>query len=288
MKNLNVLMALLLILLMGCGLKVGNLDVGKLASSGKQIISGGELSPAQQSKVGEEMAAILLGTAPLVTETSLNRYINRVGRWLTVQLPEDSRQWHFGIILTDDFNAFSTPSGHVLISTGVISRLRSEAELAAVLAHEIAHVYLQHQVEAIEKSRTYQGVGELLFTVADSQQQAKGGYDKNSYRNRQIAEGVFNVTRELYTLGLSRDDENAADRFAVRLLTRAGYDSYAYISMLQVLQSVSPDKQTLWLTTHPPTDERLVQVAPVAEQLFSQYGSGKNLSDRYQKQVSKR
>ena len=259
----NALFCIGLSFLIGCGLKVGNLDVGKLASAGKGVLTGNKLSLKEQKVIGEQMTAIIVGSSKVHQNAELQKYVNKVGQWVAMHAnPETAKgvdtEWHFIVIDTPDFNAFSMPGGYVVISSGVIDRLSSEAELAAVLAHEIVHVEQKHQVKAIEKSKTYSNVGDLAFLAADYHQgQKSGGYDQDALKNRKIATNLFNATHNLYTKGIGREDELDADEKAVVLMARAGYDPYAYLSMMQIVESIDDNRKTLILATHPKAKDRI-------------------------------
>jgi beta-barrel assembly-enhancing protease len=249
-----------LLFLAGCGLKVGNLDLAKIASTGSRVLSGNQLSLEQQQVIGQQMTAIIVGSSKLHANAKLQKYVNRVGLWVAMQSKQKdakANNWQFIIIDTPDFNAFSMPGGYIVISSGVIDRLSSESELAAVLAHEIVHVEQKHQVKAIEKDNRWSDVGELAFSAADFQKAQKGGYSDNALKNRQLLKATSAVAQKIYTKGLSRDDELDADAKAVVLMTRAGYDPFAYLSVLQIIESIDNDKKLLMLATHPKVSERL-------------------------------
>jgi len=259
---LQTLVAASLTFLLACGLQVGNLDIGKIATASKGVLTGNKLDLKQQKEIGQQMTAIVVGSSKLHKNAKLQQYVNDVGQWVALHTSPDTAKnaaasWQFIVIDTPDFNAFSMPGGYVVISSGAIDRLSSEAELAAVLAHEIVHVEQKHQIKAIEKSKTFSNVGDLAFLAADYQQSKKGGYDENRLKNRQIASELFNVTHNLYTKGLSREDELDADEKAVVLMTRAGYDPYAYISVLQLVESIDNQNKTLILATHPAVSDRI-------------------------------
>ncbi|WP_196140880.1 M48 family metallopeptidase [Aliikangiella sp. G2MR2-5] len=262
LKLVALVCSIPLLLLLGCGLKVGNLDIGKLAQAGKGVVTGNKLSQEEQYIIGRKMTAIVVGSSQLHKSAKLQRYVNSVGQWIAshavpLQSGKAPSRWQFIVIDTPDFNAFAMPGGFIVVSSGAIDRLSSEAELAAVLAHEIIHVEQQHQVKAIEKSKTLSNVGDLAFIAADYHQTQKGGYSQDSFKNRQIATELFNVTQNLYTKGISREDELDADEKAVVLMTRAGYDPYAYLSVMQILESTDDSRKALLLATHPKASERI-------------------------------
>ncbi len=284
---LNSVIAILLMwALLACGgLKVGGYDVGNIAKTSAKVISGNHLDENQQTIIGRKMAAIILGSSSLHKDESLQKYVNKVGRWVASQSGSKEKQWQFMVIDTPDFNAFSMPGGFVIISSGVIDRLSSEAELAGILAHEISHVARQHQVKAIEKSSSFSNIGELAFLAADANQTRKGGYSKKSSRNTAIAKGLFDVTHTLYTKGLGRDDELDADIRAVVLTARAGYDPYAYLSVMQLVDSIDNKNKTLLLATHPKTSERIEVVAKAIEKISQISRQTKTLESRFLKET---
>jgi len=284
---LNSLMAAVLMwAILACGgLKVGGYDVGKIAQTGANVISGSQLDEEQQKVIGMKMAAIILGSSSLHKDDSLQAYVNKVGSWVASQAGSQEKQWQFMVIDTPDFNAFSTPGGYVIISSGVIDRLSSEAELAGILAHEISHVAQQHQVKAIEKSNTYSNWGELAFVAADANQTRRGGYSKKSMMNTTIAESLFDMTHSLYTKGLGRDDELDADIRAVILTARAGYDPYAYLSVMQLVDSIDNKNKTLLLATHPKTSTRIGVVAETIEKISRFSKQTNSLESRFLKET---
>src|SRR5690606_31603400 len=107
----------------------------------------------EEIEIGGHLAGIVLGAAPLAEDPALQHYVNRLGRWLAQHSERPNLPWKFGVIETDDVNAFSTPGGYVLISRGLFDRMRNEAELAGVLAHEIAHVVDKHHIKALQNDK---------------------------------------------------------------------------------------------------------------------------------------
>lgn len=280
-----------LVFLLACNTaSLSNIDLGKLASAGSKVVTGNSLSIEQQQGVGEQMAAAIIGSSKVHQNQALQKYVNKVGRWLAMQSSVGKQSdgkidWQFVVIDTPDFNAFSMPGGYVVISSGVIDRLSSEAELAAVLAHEVVHVEQNHQVKAIEKSSRLSGLTDLAMLAGDQYQAGRGSYGAEDLAKRQLAEGVANIVQNLYTKGLGRDDELDADQKAVVLMTRAGYDPYAYLTVMQIAASVDDGKKALLLATHPKADDR-IKVAYQSLQYVEPYaGKGKVVDKRFWKSV---
>jgi len=238
----------------------------KALSIGKKVVEASrEINQQEEVEIGNGVAARVLGTAPLVDDAALQKYVNRVGLWLALQTERPDLPWHFGVIASDDVNAFSTPGGNILVTRGMYSRFRNEAELAGVLAHEIAHVLEKHQVKAIQKSLGNAWKAELVGAVAEN----KGG--KSS---EHIAK-AFTAGTELYTRGLDKQDEFDADRMGVVIAARAGYNPYGLVGVLQTLGEINAQDSAvaLMFKTHPSPGARLdILASAMGEQLDGHAG----------------
>jgi beta-barrel assembly-enhancing protease len=135
----------------------------------------------------------------LAADPALQRYVNVLGRWLALQTERPDLPWIFGVLDDAGFNAFATPGGHIFVTRGLVMRMRNEAELAGVLAHEIVHVLKKHHLKAVQKNAGFALAGDLLDAVG------KGGNDR--------AKAAFlDIGRKLYASGLDQSDEFEADR----------------------------------------------------------------------------
>ena len=264
-------------LLLGSGLaQAFNLDLGKLVDIAKQASNMGEIDEERERYIGGDMAAKLLGAAPLLDNADLQKYVNDLGQWLALQTDRSGLQWRFGVLDTNDINAFAAPGGYVFVTAGLLGRLQNEAELAAVIAHEIGHVVRKHHLVAIQDQAGSNILTNVMSIAADQ--------DENSAEWNML----IDAGSDLYTKGLSRDDEVDADLVGVVILARAGYDPYALASVLQRLGGVNPNDSTLALMTktHPAPDERLlVLLAAMGDQLDS-YASQPQLEARFRQQVA--
>jgi predicted Zn-dependent protease len=196
--------------------------------------------------MGRDVAAALLGAAPLVRNTDQQRYVNRVGSWLALHSGRPDLPWRFGILDTPGVNAFATPGGHVFVTRGLVERVRSEAELAGILAHEIAHVVQKHHLNDIRKA-----AGKNL--ALDLASLKSGGIAGEAGR------ALARVGLEGFVRGLSREDELEADRIGVVIAARAGYEPFGLPAVLQTLASMPQDDSAmaLFLKTHPTPLDRL-------------------------------
>ena len=147
-------------------------DIGRILGAGKDLATAaGGMDEKEEIAVGREVAGRMLGAAPLVADPGLQAYVNRVGRWVASQTERPDLPWHFGVIDSPAINAFAAPGGYVLITRGALALMESEAELAGVLAHEIAHVDQKHIIEAIRRSSVFVQVRDetqLTGSVLDS------------------------------------------------------------------------------------------------------------------------
>ena len=249
---------------------LGNI-VNRVKTAKKVGDSMREIGPEEEIKIGGDLASMILGAAPLVDNAAEQHYVNRVGMWLAMHTTRADLPWRFGIVDTEDVNAFSTPGGYVLITRGMFERFRNESELAGVLAHEIAHVVQKHHLHALQNEMRTSAVAEAGSSVVSSQGGVAGF----------VSAQVIKAGKTLYTRGLDKGDEYEADRMGVVIAARSGYSPYGLVGVLQTLSAAQDDKGlTLMMKTHPnPTDRmdrldramgtKLDGLTPVADDLPS-------------------
>jgi predicted Zn-dependent protease len=250
----------------------GSIDWRKAADTVQKVQKARtEIDEPQEIVLGDGIAANLLGAAPLLDNAAVQRYVNRIGRWLASQSERPDLPWLFGVLDDSDVNAFSTPGGNVFITKGLLAQMSSEAELAGVLAHEISHVVRKHHVLAIRKGAQ----AELLTDLANDAIRRKGGDPK-------LAKLVSAGT-EVYARGLDKNDEYEADRMGVVIAARGGYDPYGLPAVLQTLQSLNPNDSGLALMfkTHPALGERLSRLDRMMSLAFADMEGRPDLAGRF-------
>ncbi|MBU0593953.1 MAG: M48 family metalloprotease [Gammaproteobacteria bacterium] len=254
-----------------------NLDLNKLISAGKNLNEASkDISEPEEISIGEGMASVLLGTAPLVKSDTLQTYVNQVGRYLSLQTERPDLPWHFGVLDSDSVNAFATPGGHIFITSGLLRKMHSEAELAGVLSHEIAHVLRKHHLVAMKKAG---GMG-FLTDVASIAVDQKGG---GGYAGKELSKNLISGMKEILVRGLDKDDEYEADRMGVVIATRAGYDSYGLPAVLQMLDGLSNTSDvSLLFSTHPAPESRMDTLSGVMQSKFDHY-QGQSVNDRFRR-----
>lgn len=226
---------------------------------------------AQEIAIGREVTGSLLGAAPLVKDAALQKYVNSVGRWVASQSERADLPWHFGVIDSEDINAFSAPGGFVVITKGLYRRLNNEAQLAGILGHEIGHVVKKHQLKVIQKQQLLNKGASLL-----SEKFAKD----NKIANKAIGTGA-----EISARGLDKSAEYEADRLGLSVATRAGYDAYGLVDVLQNLTQTGKNDGSVALLfkTHPLPEERLLALSDAAGDKLDNLKPGKTLENRFYK-----
>jgi predicted Zn-dependent protease len=250
------------------------LDINRLIDSARDVgRAGKDIDEKQEVEIGREMAATLLGAAPLVANDALQRYVNAVGRWLASQTERPDLPWSFGVLDAPQLNAFAAPGGFIFVTRGLLERMRSESELAGVLAHEIAHVLQKHHLKAIQKSAQ---VGLATNVLALALQE----------RNSAARDKLISFGKEMYTRGLDRADELEADRLGMVIAARGGYDPWGLPAVLQTLQAMNPQDSgiALMFKTHPAPAERLGALEKAAAPLEA-YSAQPQLAERFSQHV---
>lgn len=232
----------------------------------------GNPSADEELRIGRQLAGNLLGAVPLVKDAKLQRYVNEVGRWVASQGERPELKWYFGVLDSEDVNAFALPGGYVFVTRGLVGLLSSEAELAGVLGHEIGHVLLQHHLKVLKQS---QMVGVASGVLGS---QVGGGRLEAAAIQQLLGKGAEAVAR-----GLDKSAEFEADRVGVVLATRAGYSPYGLPMALQKIAQRNPREASVALLfkTHPLPQERLLRLGDAMGDSFERYADGGQLAERF-------
>jgi beta-barrel assembly-enhancing protease len=229
-------------------------------------------NPSQEDEiaVGRNVTGTILGAAPLVNDAKLQAYVNKVGRWVASQSERTSLPWHFGVIDSTDVNAFAAPGGYVLITKGLYQRLASEAQLAGVLGHEIAHVVQRHHLKVMQKQALMDAGTSFL----------KEKISKNKITQRAVTTGA-----EISARNLDKSAEYEADSMGTVLAARAGYDAYGLAEVLQEMELLGNNDGSVALLfqTHPHPDDRVAQLSLVSGDQIDKISGGKTLENRFYK-----
>jgi predicted Zn-dependent protease len=214
-----------------------------LARIGQQALP---IGPEKEREIGFGIAATVAGRYRLVQNEPLLRYVNLVGQAVAQQSVRAGEvSFRFGVLDTDEVNAWAAPGGYVLLTRGALALMESEAELAGVLAHELAHVDQKHVIEEIRRS--------AVFQQATDEAQLQGA----------LLDQISAAGTTLLFTGLSRGDELQADSLGLMYAAAAGYRTDGLLQFLRHLQGAegtgSAGLREL-IATHPATADRLLAV----------------------------
>jgi predicted Zn-dependent protease len=155
--------------------------------------------------------------------------------------------WQFNVQKTKDLNAYCMPGGRIMVYSGLIEGLDlSDAELATVLAHEVAHALREHTRERVSRAYAQQLVLSGAAAVTGASEAAAN-----------IANMVAEVT---FQLPFSRDQESEADQIGLELMARAGYDPRAALTLWNKMSAAQSSGQPKFLSTHPPPGDRIKDI----------------------------
>ncbi|MDR0374858.1 MAG: M48 family metalloprotease [Treponema sp.] len=223
-----------------------------------------DITPSEEYYIGRAVGANILSNYTLYTEDpELTAYVNKILGVLVINSPRPTiyNGYHAAILDTDEINGFSTSGGHIFITRGLLDVADSEDALAAVLAHELAHILLQHSVKSIKNSRFTSAIQQVAGIAAE----AAGLDELTRIFDESIREAVSNALDK----GYSREQEYEADEAAVSLLAAAGYTPSSIVGMLESIKANAaqsggkaayPSVGSVLQSTHPSPDDRLQEI----------------------------
>jgi len=217
-----------------------------------------EFSMRDNYFLGRTVAAQILARYSLYTEKPvLIDYLNLICKALAINSP--APEWYSGyhvmILDAPELNAFSTPGGHIFVTRGLISAVSSEDMLAAVIAHELAHIQLNHGTAEIKNARLIQYLGNEQQRISQSV--------PLEIQRQVFTEIVDEIVQSLFTKGYSQLQEFEADSNAYNLLVSAGYNDRSLIELLRILESESQNQIGSLNSTHPLPVQRIANLQKV-------------------------
>ena len=242
-------------------------DLGLIARVGRSALP---IGPEKEREIGFGIAATVAGRYALVGDEALTRYVNLVGRSVALQSTRRGEiPFVFGVVDTDEVNAFAAPGGYVLLTRGALARMDSEAELAGVLAHEIAHVDETHVLDEIRRSSV----------LADARDEAQlTGF---------IMDRLAEAGGSLLFTGLSREDELEADSLGAIYAAASGYRPDGLLRFLERLDEEAAADSSLreWTATHPSESDRVEALRRQFAASDLDLTSGRDLPERFRAAV---
>jgi len=206
------------------------------------------ISTSQEVQMGDSLSVEVGNKYPLLKDPVVTGYVNEVGQKVVAVCGRRDISYHFNVIADKkQVNAFALPGGYVYVYEGLLLQASDEAELAAVLGHEIGHVVERHAMKQLSKQYSYEF---LVSLVLGNQPGRWSGLAANLFGTAGL-------------LKFSRDDEYEADKLAVVYTNAAGYSPLAvadFLGKLETLQGRDPGQLETLLMTHPPTLDRISRV----------------------------
>jgi len=253
LRPLRLGLLFLLILLSGCA-------VNPVTGESNFVL----LSEDEEIAIGRQNHALAIKRYGLYDNPQLQKYVQRVGSQLAANSHRKNLIFRFTVLDTSEINAFALPGGYIYITRGLLAYLSNEAELAAVLGHEIGHVTARH---AVRQHSAATATGILAAVVA-----SQAGFNG--------AGNLFNTIGTALVRGYGRDHELESDRLGAEYIARNGYDPLAMLEVIRVLKNQEVYDKKLAksenreanvyhgvFATHPDNDKRLQEVVMRAQQL---------------------
>jgi predicted Zn-dependent protease len=201
------------------------------------------VSVDQEIAIGRQAQAEVRSQIPQTRDRMVVGYVESLGRRLAARADGPKYPYSFSVADKADLNAFALPGGPLWIHRGILQTAENEAQVAGVMAHEIAHVAQRHAAEQLTKATVANGLLGLLGAAID-------GRGKGEAAARIGA----SLGAQFMFLKFSRDDEREADRVGAEIVRRAGWDPQGmveFFDLLQRQQRRSPGSVATFLSTHP-------------------------------------
>jgi predicted Zn-dependent protease len=258
-------------LLRGCGMKrwalaallclVAGCISGPMttpAKPGQEATSFNLFTVDQDIEIGKQSAAEAEKQLTLLGDPAVDAYLNRIVSALTKEAPGAKYPYHAKAVREKQVNAFALPGGPMYVNSGLLQAARSEAELAGVMGHELAHVALRHGThQASEAYAAKTGLGVLGGLLG-------GGTGAD------VLTAIGGVGLNAAFLKFSRDAETEADVTGAGMMARAGYDPNAMADFFALLREESgrdPSSLEAFLSDHPSPADREVRIRELAKTL---------------------
>lgn len=213
------------------------------------------INESTEIRIGQQGASQIESQYGVVTDPAWNARVTRIGRSLAAVSTRPNLPWRFRILNVPEINAAALPGGPVYVTRGLMALNLPDAELAAVIAHEVAHIQNRDSVRAIQRAMTYELVSDLVLGNSRATQMAA---------DLAIQYGV--------QLPHSRADEYAADALGIKLAYNAGYAPGGMVAFLQRLNALSAGQPSgpAWARTHPLTSDRIARASQLTAQVATQ------------------
>ncbi|TAK03461.1 MAG: peptidase [Candidatus Manganitrophaceae bacterium] len=246
--------ALLIVFLIaaGCaGVDLKRIDPNRALQSAVQLAQAAvPIDTEKEIKIGRGVAAKIAGKFGIDSDPALTRYVALVGTAVAGLSDRADLPYRFAVLNSDTINAFAAPGGFIFVTRGAIRQAKDEAELAGILAHEVAHVTQRHVVKEIQKANLIGAAGSVGATALDT--------------DPKLFEKVADFAADLLFKGLAKEDEYEADRLGTEYASRLGYFPLGLRDFITSLASQRPgedkSKAAMLFATHPKPADRVAMI----------------------------
>ena len=242
------------------------LGIAKKANDVREL----RMTDAEEQQLGANVSERIRTRYGVVQDANVHRYVALVGTALALNSTRPTLPWTFIVLDTDGVNAFAAPGGYVHITRGALALIKSEAELAGVLGHEIIHVTEKHTVRAIQKNQAVQmGAAETLSGSA-------------ALMDRVVTAVYDNIVER----GFGRAEENESDELGITLANKTGFAPNGLTSFLVTLKERNKnatEKRGLF-ASHPEMQDRLDRITKLIAS--KKLAATATLEARYTKNVT--
>jgi beta-barrel assembly-enhancing protease len=212
------------------------------------------MSRENQEAMGKEVAAQVYQQMPVLPDSSPEtQYIRQLGQKLVATIPSQySWPFEFHVVAQKEINAFALPGGQMFINIGTITAAANEAELAGVMGHEMAHVYMQHSAKQAGKAKTTS----MLAGLASMALGMSGAGDMAGGLVGQLSQMGIQMGAQGLMMKYSRGDESQADAVGAVILYKAGYDPQGMADFFKAMETQGGEAPPQWLSSHPSPGNR--------------------------------
>ena len=208
--------------------------------------------------IGRNLALQFLSENKVLKDERLLSFVREIGEKVSKVSDRSYLPYHFYVLDYDDINAFALPGGYIFINKGLVDKTDTDG-LAFVLGHEIAHVCARHSIKRLQVSL---GLNLLL------------GLALGDAKHADLRKGI-DIIYNIIALGYSRQDEFLADSLGVTYAQKAGFSPYGAITVLNKLKEEGEkDYRLVFLRSHPPLEERIINVRRKIEELQAYFNTG--------------
>jgi len=253
--------------LTGCSTNpvTGKSELSLVSTEQEIAIGSQQYSPTRQTQGGDYVA-----------DPSIQKYVASIGNKLAA-VSDRKLPYEFRVINDSTPNAWALPGGKIAINRGLLTELKSEGELAAVLGHEIVHAAARHSAHGLQRGILLQGA-----LIASSIALSDNEYRNLALAGAQIGAGMVNQK-------YGRDAEREADYYGMKYMSKAGYDPAKAIDLQKTFVRLNKERKSNWLTglfaSHPPSQERVDNNAKTLAELG--FPKGDIGQQRYQKKIAR-